>query len=148
MTHGLRHALFVLLAAWPPAALGAQTEYDMARTAVIAANEQELDAVVRGDAAAAASWFLDDAILLPPTGDLVRGREAIQRFWTPTPGTRILGADTRVEAFDVDGDLAYLVGSYDLESATDGRTSVVAGRFFMVWRRTPGGWRIAVDMWN
>lgn len=140
----------VLLLAVCPIVLSGQTPslFEQVQTEVVAANDAELAAVVGGDAEAAASWFLDDATLLPPDGTRVVGRDAIREFWTPTPGTTITRAQTSVETFDFRADLAYLAGSYELEVVTRGESDVSTGRFLMVWRRTPEGWRIAVDMWN
>ncbi|HEX6016448.1 MAG TPA: nuclear transport factor 2 family protein [Geminicoccaceae bacterium] len=39
------------------------------------------DAFNRGDAKAVASFYSENAKLLPPTHDVIEGREAIERFW-------------------------------------------------------------------
>lgn len=36
-----------------------------------------------GDARAVAALYAEDAVLLPPTHDILRGRTAIRRFWAP-----------------------------------------------------------------
>jgi uncharacterized protein (TIGR02246 family) len=39
------------------------------------------EAFNRGDAKAVASFYTDDAKLLPPTHDVIEGPQAIERFW-------------------------------------------------------------------
>jgi uncharacterized protein (TIGR02246 family) len=51
--------------------------------AEIAANSDRLSAALsKGDGAGAASVYVEDALLLPPTGAAISGRDAIQRFWS------------------------------------------------------------------
>jgi ketosteroid isomerase-like protein len=54
-----------------------------------ALNRAELDALVRGDYAAAAGFYAGDAILLPPDGTVVRGRSAIETYWRALEGSTL-----------------------------------------------------------
>jgi ketosteroid isomerase-like protein len=75
------------------------------RRAMEASHREYAEALRRGDAAALAHHFTQDAILLPENSAMQRWREAIQKWfasWLPT---------TTVQAFDVTTIDVTLVGS-------------------------------------
>lgn len=149
--HRLTLRSVVLAAALVPATAIALRGQDVAavRAQVERANALELEAIVEGDAAGAARFFVQDALLLPPDGSIIRGREAIERYWAPSPGTRITSANTETVRFEVEGNQATLVGTYTLSTESRDGRAAFGGTFFMVWRQvTAGEWRIVVDTWT
>lgn len=107
-------------------------------------------AMRRGDATAAASVYADDATLLAPAVDVVRGRRAIEQFWRTGVETGITEVD--LVALDVQrsGDLAFEVGRYALRLAPESGDPVVdRGRYLIVHRVEPDGhWRRAAEMFS
>jgi uncharacterized protein (TIGR02246 family) len=107
-------------------------------------------AMRRGDAAAAASIYADDATLLAPAADVVRGRSAIERFWQTGLETGI--TEVELEALDVQhsGEIAFEVGRYALRVAPESGAPVVErGRYLIVHRIEPDGhWRRAAEMFS
>ena len=89
-----------------------------------------------GDAAAAAA--ADDARLLPPSTEPLKGREAITAFWR-----------AGVEAGIADG-LAYEIGRDAMRLQPAGGAMVVdRGSYVLVHaRQTDGSWRRAVEMFS
>src|SRR5688500_13468482 len=65
------------------------------RRALERVNALELDAIQRGDARAAAGFFAEDAVLLPPDGRVLRGRAAIEAYWAAGAGSVISDVHTR-----------------------------------------------------
>ena len=49
--------------------------------AIHAVDDKMLDALNKGDAKALAAFYTEDAYLLPPGGDLIHGRSAIETFY-------------------------------------------------------------------
>jgi len=113
----------------------------------IAANLREMEeAARRGDAAAIASFYAADALLISG-GTRVEGREAVDAYWADAGEI----VDWELEVFDVTGDAAIVhqSGRSHLTGRRDGeeRTSVVD--FLLVWKRQEdGGYRIAVDSYH
>ena len=115
-----------------------------ARQAVEAAMRRYVDASNKGDVATLASLYADDAVLLPPDHEPIRGRDAIGAFWRQ-------GTDEGLEvtnlAVEVDGNLGYLVGRYHLP-ATD-EEPADSGKYVMCLKRQQdGSWKLTADIWN
>ena len=54
---------------------------DMVEQALSEGSRSFAEAYNRGDAAAAADHYTEDAVLLPPNREMVSGKRAIQEFW-------------------------------------------------------------------
>jgi ketosteroid isomerase-like protein len=52
-----------------------------AETEITANSDRFSAALESGDGLGAAMVYAEEALLLPPTGDVISGREAIERFW-------------------------------------------------------------------
>jgi len=138
-------------AAAQPDARGARQLADTAalRAELERVNGEELAAVARGDAAGAAALYTADAVLLPPDGRVIRGREAIRSYWASGGGAVITDVRTTTVAAGGGGTTAYLAGEYALTSRGAGAVPATNhGTFLLVFRRERAGWRIAQDMWT
>jgi uncharacterized protein (TIGR02246 family) len=114
------------------------------RRAIEAAVQRYVDASNQGDADALASLYADDAVLLPPDHEPVRGRAASGEFWRQ--GTDE-GLEVTTLTVEVDGDLGYLVGRYHLP-ATD-EEPADSGKYVMCLKRQrDGAWKLTADIWN
>jgi uncharacterized protein (TIGR02246 family) len=124
---------------------GAPSTNDSAsRRAVESAIRRYVEASNRGDVATLASLYAEDAMLLPPDHEPIQGRQAIRAFWQQ-------GTDEGLEvtnmAFEVNGDLGYLVGQYHLP-ATD-EEPADSGKYVMCLKRErDGSWKVTADIWN
>jgi uncharacterized protein (TIGR02246 family) len=100
------------------------------------------------DFASAAGNYADDAGLMPPNGQVVTGRDAIQKWMTAFPPM----SDFRVEVVDVDGrgDLAYVRGNYSLTIQAPGAPPTPDhGKYLEIWRKqSDGSWKIKWDIFN
>lgn len=102
------------------------------------------DAFNRGDAAAVASIYAEDATLLAPNRSELSGRDAIHQEVDQN-----IKSDLKVE-FDFtetesEGDTGYKVGTYEL--TVDGKV-VDQGKLIEVWKRVDGEWLIQRDIYN
>ena len=89
-----------------------------------------------------------DAVLVPPTGDFVVGRDAIHAF-TGLPSDAEVG-NTEIETVRLveHDDVAYHTGRYTYRVTGAASETTVRGRFLMVWERADGEWQLAADMWS
>ena len=134
--------LFVLSLLQPQSTLVTEVE-SVVRGIIAADNAGDLDAVV--------AHYADDAVLLPPNGRIVEGKEAIrERYRTGFERFRFEVSITLKET-KVSGDWAFNRG------VTKGRLVPLAGgearslndQYLMILRRMPdGAWKIARLIWN
>jgi ketosteroid isomerase-like protein len=120
------------------------------RTEIDASNGRFLEELARGDAAAAAAVYAEGAILLPPTGEVIRGRKAIESFWRSgiEIGVRSIELQ-RLEHSEADR-LLYELGRYRmLVQRAEHEPKLERGAYVLLHRQEPdGSWRRAVDMFN
>jgi uncharacterized protein (TIGR02246 family) len=119
---------------------------------IAAARQAFVAALQRGDAAAAADAYTEDARLLAPSAELLTGRDAIARFWDAGIGA---GVDSiELQALDLeiqpDGETALEIGRYVLRlTSPSGERVVDRGRYLLLYRRgLDGAWRRAAETFN
>jgi uncharacterized protein (TIGR02246 family) len=97
------------------------------------------------DPAAIAAIYTEDGALLPPNGETVSGRAAIEAFWTETLASGIGGEGTDIEVHAL-GDVGYTVGTFTATDA-DG-ASIGEGKYVEIWRHVDGKWQLHRAIWN
>ncbi len=120
------------------------------RTEVDASNGRFLEELARGDAAAAAAVYAEGAILLPPTGEVIRGRKAIENFWRSGIEIGVRSVELqRLEQSEADR-LLYELGRYRmLVQEVEHEPKLERGAYVLLHRQEPdGSWVRAVDMFN
>jgi uncharacterized protein (TIGR02246 family) len=119
------------------------------RQAIQAANRALTEAFERGDAAAIAALYTEDAVLLPAGLPMVRGPAAIGAVFM---GLRAFGAerlDLRTVDLTVAGDTAYEVGAATVTIRLPGGEAVEdPGKYVVVWQRRGAGWKLHIDIFN
>ena len=116
------------------------------RKAIEAAVERYVEASNKGDAATMASLYAEDAVLLPPDHEPIRGRA---RSASGTSGGKAPTSALKVTtlAVEVDGSLGYLVGRYNLPATEEEPAD--SGKYVMCLKRQrDGSWKLTADIWN
>lgn len=103
------------------------------------------------DAKKAASLYTEDAVLIPPGEDMVRGRENIEAYWKiaiDSGGVR----DVSVETIDAQssGAFGYEIGTFALTAnGPNGKAVKDKGRYIELLKRGPDGkWYSTAGIWN
>jgi uncharacterized protein (TIGR02246 family) len=120
------------------------------RTEIVKVADTYRMAILSGDAQRAAAVYADDGAELPPGQPLVRGPAAIEEH------LRGLFAGAKVTAFTfshldttVEGNVAYDAGKYEQQlTLPSGQVLADVGKYLVVLKRTPGGWKAAFVMYN
>jgi len=104
------------------------------------------------DADALADLYDENAILIPPDRDPIRGKVAIRRFYrefTAKP-ERLEDEEFTPLALDLCGDFAIDVSAFTGHmQAADKPREEFHGKNLVVWRRQPdGSWKYYRDMWD
>lgn len=135
------------LPALTPPAEAQATRSDSA--AILDAGRQFSAAYMRGDVAALTALYTTDAVIFPERSDALTGLEAIKRYWTPAREGRVTRHQLTPTRVVIDGKHAYDYGTYEIAGERAGKAwGPFRGKYLVVWRREPGGWRMQLDMWN
>jgi len=105
----------------------------------------------RGDAAAIAALYTDDAVVLAPNAEMVRGKQAIKGLFDGM--IQQMGAPQltlRTIQVDEVGDMANEIGEYTLKFQPAGGEPVTdIGKYVVIWKRQgDDSWKLHIDIWN
>jgi uncharacterized protein (TIGR02246 family) len=120
------------------------------RSRIEEVNAQFGAAVSRGDTTAVTALYTDDAVVLPPNAEIVRGKQAIKGLFDgmmQQMGIPQLTLETN-EVEEI-GDTANEIGQYTLKFQPAGGESVTdIGKYVVIWKREGDDWKLHVDIWN
>ena len=141
-------AAFALLVACTAATPAADTAAD--RSAIEAVNDAWGKAYNDADSAGLTALYTEDAVVNPPGTPQVRGRAAIQEFFTKdTAGVKAAGMTMALSPqreSNMSGDLAWESGTFTVKDKSG--ATVDEGKYITVLQRTDGKWLIVRDTWN
>ena len=110
-------------------------------------NEAWTAALNKGDAAAVAAMYAEDATLLPEGSEMVKGRAGIQKFWQEA--AQQVG-DFTLKAIDVkalgDG-VGREIGTFTARTK-GAQPQDLTGKYVVIWQRVGSDWKLATDIWN
>jgi uncharacterized protein (TIGR02246 family) len=119
---------------------------DGVSSAIEAANAQFSAAAAKGDGAGLAALYAADGQVLPAGSDVIRGRDAIQKFWQGALDSGIAGVGLKTLEVFAQGPTATEVGQYEL---TDKVGKILDhGKYIVIWRREGGQWKLLRDMFS
>ncbi|HXH61645.1 MAG TPA: DUF4440 domain-containing protein [Fimbriimonadaceae bacterium] len=119
--------------------------------AITLAGTSYAKAWLSNDREAVLDTLTDDVVLMPSGLDAMHGKGEATAFWWPegSPPALVTSFDMMPDDVTVDGDLAYMYGSFSLAFTYDGSEHSNTGVFSMLLhRQADGTWRIARYMWN
>ena len=115
-------------------------------TEILARTRRFGEAVGRRDATGAAAVYSEDALLLPPAGDVISGRGAIERFWSGGIEIGLRAVQLETAGQGGAGSVLYEHGGYRMRLVGgDGHSLVERGPYVVVHVQSEdGAWRWAV----
>lgn len=113
--------------------------------AIVGVNVLWGDALVRGDSAALASVYADDAVLMTTSGDVMGKALIVAALLSGRrlAGDSIHGTSAASDQLDVAGDRAYEAGTLTYVIVSPGgKTREVKVRYVNFWQLEAGSWRL------
>ena len=108
----------------------------------------EMEAAFRTkDAAKLASLYADDAVLMPPNQEMVKGRAAIEA-WFREPMRRLASVKIAPARTKVSGDKPDEVGTFETIAEGTTAASPMTFKYVLIFKRVKGKWLVAFDIWN
>ena len=122
------------------------------RASIAAIDKKFMEDVNRGDAAAGAAAYTDDAILMPPNHSPLEGKQAIEKYLAEI-GSKLQASNFQLSILEVDvqGDTAIIRGTYSSSFTVPGTDAPMEdrGKTLNVWKRqADGSWKLHRDIWN
>jgi uncharacterized protein (TIGR02246 family) len=117
------------------------------RATIQSLNEKFARAFNTGDFASMAANYVDDAVILPPGAEMIKGRSSIQAFWTSADE---MLSDLKLSAEDVQplgNEAAREIGSFTAKTKGQPPQDIV-GKYVVVWQKVGSEWKLATDIWN
>ena len=111
-----------------------------------AGHEAFMAAFDRGDAAVLAALYTEDAQLLPPNADFVRGRPAVQAYWQALMDRGIKSMQLITGELEDHGDTGIDVGRYKLFA--EGGQELDQGKYIVILKKVDGEWKLHRDIFN
>ena len=91
--------------------------------------------------------YAEDAYVLPPGSDIVKGRAAIEAFWRQAAQQMTDAKLTTLDVLPLGRNAAREIGTVSLKTKSQPPQEVV-GKYAVVWRKIDGRWKLATDIWN
>jgi len=88
----------------------------------------------KGDAAAVAALYTEDAYVLPPGSAMVKGRAAIEAFWRQAAQQMSDAKLTTIDVLPLGRSAAREIGTVTLKTKSQPPQEVV-GKYVVVWRK-------------
>ena len=117
------------------------------KTTIEKLNDAWTAAFNKGDDAAVAALYTEDAYVLPPGSSMVKGRAAIEAFWRQAAQQMTDAKLTTVDVLPLGRSAAREVGTVTLKTKSQPPQEVV-GKYVVVWRKIGRDWKLATDIWN
>jgi uncharacterized protein (TIGR02246 family) len=116
------------------------------KATIDASNKKFAAALEAGDAKTIATLFTEDAMVMPPYSEAVRGRQAIEGLFQALAAAGIKQAVLTTQEVEAHGDSATEIGTFSIKDATG--KEVDRGKYVAVWKRVKGQWQMHRDIWN
>ncbi len=120
------------------------------REQITAGNNAWMAAFAKGDAAALAALYTENARMLPPGAEMLQGRPAIQKFVETAKSMGLTSIVlTTLEVTRTGPSTAMEIGKLTFE-APDAQKKLVRqeGKYVVNWRLVKGKWLLSTDIWN
>lgn len=114
------------------------------------ASNKFMQAINQGDATTAASYYSDDALIMPPDVDIIQGSNGIRNFWAKVISVGGKFDTLTTSKVNVNNETVDEVGHYFLSINRPGQDPMKEkGKFVFVWKRQPDeSWKITTHIWN
>jgi len=98
------------------------------------------------------SYIAEDAVLVPPNGPLIEGKEVFEALIKNMKKTEWdigkPGRGVKTLEISASGDLAYDIGKYDIVNKTPEGPVRSKGYFVTLYKKIEGQWKFMGQIWN
>ena len=120
------------------------------RKSIEEVNAKYSKAIQDGNLADAVALYTDDAIMVPPDGELVRGKQAIGELYNKLLQMGMKEIVLTTIEVGGSGGTVYEIGKTRVRIQPEGQAAMLdSTKYLVIWnRQTDGTWKVHVDIWN
>jgi len=151
----MKHLAIVLLVlgvVFAPASCTRQESYDVGqiRKSIEEVNASYGEAIREGNLAGVVAAYTDDATMVPPDGDLIKGKQAIEEFYRRLLQMGVKDIVLTTIEVEGSGGTAYEIGKTKIRIQPEGQeTTQDSTKYMVIWKRQADGkWKVQADIWN
>ena len=113
-------------------------------------NRMFSEGIRKGESAVVGALYTEDALLMPPNFERIRGRSGTQDFWGGAIKMGVKEAILTTEELIDLGDMVHEVGNYALKIQPEGQSAFEdKGKYVVLWKKMPdGSLKLHRDIWN
>jgi len=103
----------------------------------------------QGNASAIAAIYTEDAAILPPNSEMIRGRQGIEKFWKAAMQMGVKDAVFPILELSGTDEIVHTIGNYTIKIQPKGQKPTEHnGKYITIWKHTASGWKVHRDIWN
>jgi ketosteroid isomerase-like protein len=123
---------------------------EQVRKAIKAANRKFGEGIRKGDPTAVGALYTEDALLMPPNNEMIRGRPGTEGFWGAAIKMGVIDAILTTVELRQFGNEVHEIGNYALKIQPEGQKPFEdKGKYVVIWKQEPEGkWKLHRDIWN
>ena len=120
------------------------------RQSIDKANVQYCEVVKKGDISGILEIYTDDATIIPPGGEMLKGRDDIQKVYEGL----LKGGLKEIKMITLEvgglGDMVYEIGKTRVLIQPEGMEAFSdSSKYMVIWKRQDDGtWKVYADIWN
>jgi len=110
------------------------------RKAIEAQDQKFAEAFNRGNVAGVLAFYTENALILPPNSEMIRGRKNIEKLIAVQLQMGFKDLSLTTTSVESDGNMAYEIGKYSGTLRPEGREAMmVSGKYVVIWKRQHDG---------
>jgi uncharacterized protein (TIGR02246 family) len=120
------------------------------RKSIEEANTKYSEAIREGNLAGVVAGYTDDATMVPPEGELVKGKQAIEELYIKFFQMGMKEIVLTTIEVGGSGDTVYEIGKTRVRIQPEGQAAILdSTKYLVIWnRQADGTWKVHVDIWN
>jgi uncharacterized protein (TIGR02246 family) len=125
-------------------------DVEQVRKSIENADAKFSEAVREGNVAGVVAVYTDDATMVPPDGDIVKGKQAIEGMYKKFFQMGVKEIVMSTIEVGGSGDTAYELGKSKVRIQPEGQAAMMdSTRYLVIWKRqAAGAWKVHVDFWS
>jgi uncharacterized protein (TIGR02246 family) len=122
----------------------------LVRKSIEEADAKFSEAVRDGNAARVVDVYTADATVVPPNGEIVKGKQGIEELYKKFFQMGVKEIVMTIIEVGGSGDTAYELGKSKVRVQPEGQAAMMdSTRYLVIWKRqVAGNWKVQVDFWS